>query len=523
MPGKPSLLRPHTPAVRLDRIPDLAGRDAVGSTEVTGITLDSRLVAAGDLYVGLPGARAHGAGFAPQAIATGAVAVLTDPAGAELARGMGVPVIAVPDPRAQMADVAAAIYDHPARKMTMFAITGTNGKTTTAYLLAAALAELGRSTGVIGTLGFFLDGERLEGARTTVTTPESPDLQALLAVLAERGANAVAMEVSSHAMALRRADGVRFDVAGFTNLGRDHLDFHHTMEAYFEAKAQLFTPAHTEAAVVNIDDEWGRTLAARESVRLRTLAWEREADYRVVEAVAGRVRVAAADAEWDFTLGLPGDYNVRNAVTALAMLDLAGLDAAAASRGLAEVEVPGRMQRVRLGEDAPEVYVDFAHTPQAIAAALDSFAPARRAGRTVIAVLGCGGDRDHSKRRPMGAAAAGGADIVVITDDNPRSEDPAAIRAEAIAGAQAYARGDGPREPVERVIDGPREPVERVINGGDRRSAITTALRLAGSDGIVAILGKGHEQGQQIGETTHPFDDVAVTVERWAAIGGGPR
>ncbi|GAB3697743.1 UDP-N-acetylmuramoyl-L-alanyl-D-glutamate--2,6-diaminopimelate ligase [Mariniluteicoccus flavus] len=499
-------LRPDRRPLPLGTAVGLADVPAV---HVSGATLDSRLVCPGDLYIALPGTRVHGAAYADEAVARGAAAILTDAAGRTQVSA-DVPVVVVDDPRGAMARAAATIYGDPAEELTMFGVTGTNGKTTTAFMVADALRATGRSVGTIGTIGFLLDGVALEGARTTVTTPESPELQALLAVMAERGADAVAMEVSSHAMALHRADAITFDVAGFTNLGRDHLDFHGTMEDYFAAKASLFTAEHARSGVINADDAWGVRLLdqVRRSgdVAAHSCGWESEADYRVREVGArgdGRLDVVLTTPSGDlgFVLGLPGDHNVRNAATTLAMVDVAGLDARAASLGLADVTVPGRLQRIGLGEGAPEAYVDFAHTPQAVTAAVDAFAGARAQGRRLVVVVGCGGDRDATKRGPMGAAAAR-ADVAVVTDDNPRSEDPAAIRSATLAGAREAASG------------------AEVVDGGDRRSAIAYALEAAGPDGIVAVLGKGHEQGQDIGGVVTPFDDVAVITEEWARLRG---
>jgi UDP-N-acetylmuramoyl-L-alanyl-D-glutamate--2,6-diaminopimelate ligase len=497
--------------VRLDELFGLADADPVA-----GMTLDSRLVAAGDVYVALPGRSHHGAEFAAEAVDRGAVAVLTDRVGAGLAGALGRPVVVVDDPRSAMARVAARIHGEPSRAMTMYAVTGTNGKTTTSFLVAAALTAAGRHVGVIGTIGFLLDGRPVEGARTTVTTPESPELQALLARMRDGGADSLVMEVSSHALALGRVDAIRFDVAAFTNFGRDHLDFHGDLESYFEAKAALFTPERTRAAVLNIDDPRGLTLHQRcleAGLPCATVSLgDAGADYLAErwEVVDGVIRVGArlGNRRLAFDLALPGDFNVRNALTALAMIDLADqrddaagrVDLNAAAAGLAAASVPGRMQRVVLGGGAPEVYVDFAHTPQAVAAAL-----AALAGRRVIVVLGCGGDRDPAKRRPMGAAAARGAAVVVVTDDNPRTEDPAAIRAEVVAGAVAARNADG----LEVSI----------VDGGDRRTAIGEALRLAGFGDAVAVLGRGHEQGQEIGGRVLAFSDVEVVREIWREVG----
>jgi UDP-N-acetylmuramoyl-L-alanyl-D-glutamate--2,6-diaminopimelate ligase len=412
-------------------------RAAVSDPVVSGISIDSRLVRPGDLYVALSGAHHHGAEFIQQAAQAGAVAILTDPAGIQIANGVQLPVIVVDQPRQAMAGVAATIYGRPADALTMCAVTGTNGKTTTTFLLEAGLQAGGVSTGSVGTVGFRLNGVALDCIPTTVTTPESTDLQGLLAFLLEEGAEAVMMEVSSHALVLGRADAITFDVAAFTNLGRDHLDFHGDMESYFEAKASLFTPARTRHAVINVDDPRGRELVQRigreAGMRLTTVSLDGDAACRALVYQArpdGRTAVRAdlRGRTLDFNLRLPGDFNIRNALTALAMVDAIGGTWSALRRS-GEADVSGRMQRVELGPSAPLVYVDFAHTPQAIAAALEAVGSRRR-----IVVVGCGGDRDPLKREPMGESAARHADVVIATDDNPRSEDPATIRAQLITG-----------------------------------------------------------------------------------------
>ncbi len=477
---------------------------------VTGVTLDSRLVQPGDLYVALSGTHHHGARFAAAAAAAGARAVLTDAAGAELADHVSVPVVVTPNPRGLVARIAAAIFGNPAEAMTMYAVTGTNGKTTTTFLLEAALAATGVRTGLIGTIGFRLNGATLPATRTTVTTPEAPELQALLGFLREGGAEAVLMEVSSHALVLGRADHIRFAVSGFTNLGRDHLDFHPDEEAYFAAKASLFTAERSRHAVINIDDPRGAELAARVrragELGLTTVSLTADADCRVRHAEVGAdgrtlVEARLGDQPVEFRLNLPGDFNLRNALTALGMIAAAGGDVAAAARGLANASVPGRLQRVDLGPDAPAVFVDFAHTPQAVAAALQALGYRRR-----IAVLGSGGDRDPTKRGSMGDAAASNADLVVVTDDNPRSEVPEAIRAQVLAGARAAVRRDG--------------SATEVIDGGDRRSAIRQALDRARPDDVVAVLGRGHEPDQEIAGARVPFSDAVVVAEEWAALHG---
>ena len=502
------LLRPHSGHTVL--LAELFVVDpSAAATRVSGIASDSRLVAPGDLYVALPGLSRHGAEFVPQALAAGAVAVLTDPSGREAIGDPGVPVVVVSDPRQALGELAARIYGRPAQALAMFAVTGTNGKTTTTFLLDAALRAAGHRVGIVGTIGYLLNGRPLESVRTTVTTPESTVLHGLLGYLHDSGADSVVMEVSSHALVLGRADAITFDVAAFTNFGRDHLDFHGDEDSYFRAKASLFTRERTRHAVVNSDDPRGQQLIAAiraaGEVGLTTVSLaDPAADYSaswVRTEADGRTRVGARlpGRRLEFTLSLPGDFNVSNALTALAMLDAAGVDLDAAAQGLATARVPGRMQRVELGSTAPLVYVDFAHTPQAVTAALAAIG-----GRRRIAVLGCGGDRDSAKRRPMGAAAARGADVVIVTDDNPRSEDPAAIRAEVMAGALAAQAAA-------------TLPVT-VIDGGGRRSAIHEALALARPGDAVAILGKGHELGQEIGDRLLPFDDAAVVAEEWADL-----
>jgi UDP-N-acetylmuramoyl-L-alanyl-D-glutamate--2,6-diaminopimelate ligase len=503
----PGGLRPtHTPAVPLRVVARIAGADATGvpAVPVTGVTLDSRDVRPGDLYAALPGFHRHGAVFSGEAGAAGAVVVLTDPAGAADARRAGVPVLVVADPRSVLGAVAAAVYGAPAHDLLMLGVTGTNGKTTTAYLLEAALRAEDRTAGLIGTVETRLGDERLDSVRTT---PEATDLQALLAVMREHGCVACAMEVSSHALALHRVDGIVFDVAGFTNLSQDHLDFHRDQEDYFAAKASLFTPERARRAVVCVDDAWGRRLAGEASVPVTTLRTkpvaaqglsdaEADADWVVTEAMS-----VADGAATDFMLQasdgrvialrspLPGEFNIANTALAALMLLEAGLSVEGLRAGLARAVVPGRMQRVGGPPGAPLGVVDYAHTPEAVAAALHALRPGTR-GRLVV-VLGAGGERDVAKRPLMGAAAARGADVVVVTDDNPRSEDPAAIRAAVREGAERAAARSG----------------AVVLEVAGRRAAVVEAVRRAWPGGVVLIAGKGHEQGQEVAGVVHPFDD----------------
>ena len=433
-------LRPESvPAIGLrDAVAGLGVLGEAGTICVTGVCLDSRLVRPGDLYVALPGFHSHGAGFTAQAVDRGAVAVLTDSEGARSVGETGVPVLVSDRLRPVMAEVSARVYGEPASGLELFGVTGTNGKTTTVALLEATLTATGRRVGTIGTLGFRLEGRELPSGRSTVTTPDSPDLQALLALMRERGAQAVAIEVSSHAMAMSRADALNFEVTAFLNLGRDHLDFHSSMEDYFEAKASLFTPEHTRAAVVWIDDEPGRRIADRArkaGLPVATVGTGEDADYRLggyepVAPLGGHARLRTASGEVVVELALPGWHNMVDAAIAVAMLERVGIPAETTLPDLARAQVPGRMQVLPLPEEAPTVIVDFAHTPQAVAATLDAL----QGFGEVITVVGCGGDRDPDKRPLMGRAAAERSDVLIITDDNPRTEDLARIRVAMLAG-----------------------------------------------------------------------------------------
>lgn len=466
--------------------------DACDAVAVTGITFDSRAVQPGDLYAALPGANVHGARFAASAAGSGAVALLTDDAGLALAReaGVGLPAVVVASPRAALGHAAAAVYADPQHReqLTLLGVTGTNGKTTTAYLLDGALRSLGHTTGLIGTIETRIAGERIRSERTT---PESSDLHALLAVMVERGVDTCTMEVSSHAMALHRVDGVRYAVAAFTNLSQDHLDFHGTMQAYYAAKAELFTPEHAERAVVVVDDEWGARLARETPLPVTTVAARPgvEADWVVERENEGPSFVLRhGSRRLAVTSPLPGDFNQINTAVAVVVLVEAGLaDAETAARAVAaDPAVPGRMERIDGGPDAPLAVVDFAHTPDAVELVLTALRPQTR-GRLVV-VIGAGGDRDRGKRPAMGAAAARHADLVVLTDDNPRSEEPGAIRAAVRAGV-------------------PDELADRVVEVEGRAAAIRRAVEGLTSADTIVLLGKGHETGQEIAGVVHPFDD----------------
>jgi UDP-N-acetylmuramoyl-L-alanyl-D-glutamate--2,6-diaminopimelate ligase len=471
------------------------------------VTLDSRAVRPGDLYAALAGANVHGARFVDAAVGLGAVAVLTDPAGADLLSPVKppVPVLVVPDPRAVLGDVAALVYGHASQSLTMLGITGTNGKTTTAYLLDSALRALGQVTGLISTVETRIGQDAIKSVRTT---PESPDLHALFAVMLERGVDTCTMEVSSHALALHRVGGVRFDVAAFANLSQDHLDFHGTMEDYFLAKASLFTPERAVRAVVCVDDEWGRRLVRESLVPLVSVSSRPEipADWRITATGpdASAFELTGNGQRLSLRSALAGDFNRVNTGVAALVLMAAGHSAEAVEAALAaDAHVPGRMERVRVegGEVSgdgrrdrlPLAVVDFAHTPDAVAAALTALR--RSTSGSLIVVLGAGGDRDTGKRAAMGAAAATCADAVIVTDDNPRSEDPSAIRAAVLAGAFGAQVADRSAASIREV--------------GDRGAAIRAAVAQAGVGDTVVILGKGHESGQETAGVVHPFDDRA--------------
>ncbi len=488
---------------------DVPGGAAAAARPVTGATLDSRRVSPGDLYAALPGANVHGARFCAQAAAAGAVAVLTDAAGAADAAAAGLPVLVVEDPRAVLGDLAAHVHGRPGEQLVTVGVTGTNGKTTTAYLLEALMRGAGWVTGLLGTVETRVAGERVDSVRTT---PEAPDLHALLARMVGAGVRGCALEVSSHALAQHRVDGLVLDVAVFTNLSQDHLDFHGSMEAYFAAKARLFTPEHARHGVVAVDGEWGRRLVGEARVPVTTVrtdgAADPGADWVVRDARPGRdgssFRLVGADgAQLALTCPLPGDFNVANAALAAVAALRAGLDAEQVRSGLAAAEgVPGRLERVSTGRAGePLVVVDYAHTPDAIERVLAALRPLT-AGRLAV-VLGAGGDRDRSKRPLMGAAAARGADVVVVTDDNPRSEVPGDVRAAVLVGTA----GGG----------------AEVLEVPDRREAVAVALaRCPGAGDTVLLAGKGHETGQETAGVVVPFDDRVVAAEELRRRAGEP-
>ena len=492
----PSQTRPtHPVATPLADVAAALGARVLGDPRgvaVTGLTLSSQRVSPGDLYAALPGSRAHGAAYSAAAVAAGATAVLTDADGAERAGSAGVPVLVVEAPRELLGLLAARLYGEPAAALTLMAVTGTQGKTTTTRLLEAGLEGSGVRAAVVGTVGTRIAGQDV---RTALTTPEAPDLHALFAVMREQQVRACAMEVSSHALVMGRVDGVVFDVAAFTNLGRDHLDFHRDVEEYFAAKASLFTPERARLGLTNVDDAHGRRLHEEASIPMRTFsATGTDADWRAVDVdvrpEGSRFAVVTPDGS-TVPAGVPltGAFNVANALCAVALAGEAGFDPAAVARAItASPGVPGRLERLQEGQDFL-VVVDYAHKPDALVAALGALRP-QTTGRLIL-VVGAGGDRDTGKRPLMGEVGARLADVLVVTDDNPRTEDPAAIRAAVLDGARQVPAG-------ERA---------EVVEIGSRRDAIRHAIALAGPGDAVLVAGKGHETGQEAAGVVTPFDD----------------
>jgi UDP-N-acetylmuramoyl-L-alanyl-D-glutamate--2,6-diaminopimelate ligase len=457
---------------------DVIGADAP-AVEVTALAYDNRLVTPGTLFFCVPGFTRDGHDYADDAIARGAVALVV-----QRPLGTAVPEILVDDVRAAMAPAAAALAGDPTERLTTVGITGTNGKTTSAFLVRSLLEAGGRRTGLLGTVTAIVGGEQHAVARTT---PEAIDLQRTFADMLAAGDDAVVMEVSSHALALHRADAIHWSAAVFTNLTQDHLDFHADMEDYFLAKRRLFE-AGPELAVINVDDPYGARLARDfpRAIRIGLDAPEAQVRATAIEGDATGSSFAVDGLALRTTL--PGRFNVLNALGAVVVARELGVDDAAIARGLAGAErVPGRFEPVDEGQPFA-VFVDYSHKPDALQAVLRTARGLAR-GRLIV-VFGAGGDRDRGKRRLMGRAAAEHADVAIITSDNPRNEDPEAIMAEIADGAPQ----------AERVVD--------------RHAAIERAIALAAPGDVVVVAGKGHERYQEFEDgRTVPFDDVAVARE----------
>lgn len=489
---------------------------------ITGVTIDSRDVRADDLYIALPGTGRHGADFAAEAVAAGAAAVLTDDPGVVVALSAlgdsSVPLYRATPVRDYVGPLAAVVFDSqpPGSRPVLYGVTGTNGKTTTTYFLTALESALGRSTGLIGTIEIRA-GETV--IPSILTTPESPQVHGILALMRERGIEAAAMEVSSHAIEYRRVDGVRFDVAGFTNLTQDHLDLHGSMEEYFAAKAALFRPHRTQRAVVLVDDSWGRRIADEAGVTTLTVSvtGTSQADWSVSQVQRtglGHTFTLAGPQGEQLRLhcGLPGTFNVANAALAAVMVLATGVEVDALQRAADAhdpftTQVPGRMQLV--GE-RPAAIVDFAHNPDALALTLDSVR-VPDAGSRVLVVFGATGQRDVSKRPIMGATAARRADVVIVTDDDPHDEDAAGIRADVLKGARAA------RDSENLACE--------IIEISPRAQAIDRAVALAREDDVVLVAGRGHEVWQEVKGVNLPLDDrvelrAALTRHGFSALSG---
>jgi UDP-N-acetylmuramoyl-L-alanyl-D-glutamate--2,6-diaminopimelate ligase len=457
------------------------------AVEIGGLAYDNRAVEPGTLFFCVPGFTRDGHDFATDAIERGAAALV-------VARplGLGVPEVQVEDVRAAMAVAAARFYGDPTGRLPVVGVTGTNGKTTTAFLVRALLEASGRQTGLLGTVTSVIAGHERPTVRTT---PEAIDLQRTFREMLDGGDRACAMEISSHALELRRADGIHVAAAIFTNLTQDHLDFHPTMEDYFLAKRRLFAAPLTDVKIINVDDPYGRRLAD-EFPEATTFGIASDAHYRAVDVRSGFAGTdcmfVTPDGEFNVHVPLPGHFNVANALGAWAAARALGAEL---HRLPETVRVPGRFEPVVEGQPFA-VLVDYAHTPDSLENVLR--AARELADGRVIAVFGAGGDRDRGKRPLMGEIGARLADVCLVTSDNPRSEDPEAIIAEILAGTGGAAN---------------------VASDPDRRASIHRAVALAEPGDVVVIAGKGHEQGQEFeGGRKEPFDDVTVAREALRSV-----
>jgi len=479
----------------------ISGDDA--PVAVTGVRQDSRAVQEGDVFVALRGSTVDGVRFAPQAVERGAVAVLVEERSDELGlQSLGVPVLVVPRARLAMAQAAAIVYGRPSESLRVVGITGTNGKTTSAHLAQHCIDAAGGSAGIVGTLGSCYGDYRRPA---THTSPEADELQRTAASMVARGARELVMEVSSIALAAERVHAVVFDVAVFTNLSQDHLDYHGSMDAYGAAKRKLFFEPFPRVAVINVDDPFGAQLAQELAGRLELIRVSCRPT-RAVEITATLIEpsdhgldMTVITPTGDLSLSLPlvGLHNAQNAVAALGIAHALGCDLTSAARALErDIAVPGRLERCdRPAEDDIIAVVDYAHTPAALANVLASVRP--NAAGQLWCVFGCGGDRDAGKRKPMGEVVARGADVAIVTNDNPRSEDPERIADAVVEGLRSA------REPR---VDGGRSST-RIIRELDRGRAIDRAIEAARPGDLVLVAGKGHESYQVIGDRVASFDD----------------
>ena len=462
------------------------GVDSQLNLEFTGITSTSTSVEAGDLFVALPGANVHGATYIDEIIASGAVGVITDSRGGEIV-GTKLPTIVISDPRRALGDICSWFYGSPSGSLKIAGITGTNGKTTTTTILNQILKFAGKSTGLIGTNGIEIGPER---TLANFTTPEASELQSLFAVMQERHISHVATEVSSHALEARRVSGTKFALVGFTNLTQDHLDFHGDMNSYFAAKSKLFTTEYSELGFINIDDAYGKELFNAAQIPVislsrenRTAQWHFERceirlrGYSIAIRGTGGILIEGE-------INLIGDHNLDNVLMAVAMASEFEVDSLVIGNSLAHLQgAAGRLESVDIGQKFMAL-VDYAHTPDAVTRTLSTLR--KSVDGRIIAVLGCGGDRDKTKRPIMGRELLAGSDVAIFTSDNPRSENPEKILEEMIGGLTL---GESASVTL------------------DRREAIALAVSSALPGDCVVVLGKGHEVGQEIAGKKYPFDD----------------
>ena len=464
----------------------------------SGVCSDSRSIVPGDLFFALPGEKSHGIAFLKAALERGAKAVITDSQGADSASQISpsTPLLVIPEPRSICGEVASWFYGEPSHSLFVAGVTGTNGKTTSTFLLDQIWRAAGVNSGLIGTIGIRYGNQELPA---THTTPESDELQRLLATMKEAGVGKVAMEVSSHALAQERVAATHFKVAGFTNLTQDHLDYHLTMENYFGAKRKLFNYGLADLGIVCIDGEYGKRLYNEISIPKRSIATNGKADWyfeRVDQTPSGfELLIRGTDGiSIENQFNIIGRHNLENLLLAIAIAHESGVDPLVIANSLpALTGAPGRLERVK--NEKYLALIDYAHTPDAVTRAI---AAVKDKGRRIIAVLGCGGDRDSSKRALMGAALNEGADIPIFTSDNPRSEDPAKILSEMTDSLKLKSGG-------EIIVD--------------RKAAINRAVELAQPGDLILILGKGHETGQEISGVKIPFSDREVLLSAIKARG----
>lgn len=456
---------------------------------VNGISNKSKEIDSNDLFVAIPGEKTHGAKFVQEAINNGAKAVLTDAKGADLIAQELVPVLVCQDVKKIVGEIASYIYENPSQKMPVFGITGTNGKTTTAWLLKAGLEHCGVQTGLLGTAGIDIPGLKVESERTT---PEATELQKILALAIQNGAKAISMEVSSHALTLGRVNGTKFKAVGFTNLSQDHLDFHKNMQDYFEAKSLLFNNYFSSSAVITTNDSWGKKLVTITNLNTESLGGDVEDYWRVTDITAALGHVdfkltKSNKQSFNINLSFAGSFNAFNASLAIALANKLDIDLPTFIKGLENIQIPGRMQPVLI-PGAPLAIVDYAHSPEAIENVLLTLRKETRGN--LITVIGAGGNRDKEKRPKMGSAVEKYSDVIIVTDDNPRDENPELIRESVISGISAR---------------------NKILEIGNRKQAIQKAISIATDFDTIAVLGKGHENYQEIKGEVFPFSDYLIT------------